>query len=237
MANLERTIRKCKTDNVIGTSLFLSEQYDLYTIWQNIEGEPMATKDNIGLRNLKYFQTKSTIDIDSSLQLTFDVMNQLIDINCIQILPQIVKFCEICENREQFHLIKDIMNKLYETVQIENLDTHQVNNFIQFNLECFKYSVHFWYFFSLQHIIYCLCKSYAVLVPSMHDLNHLCTILSVYLKSSHLMIRLAALKGLILLFESCIKMNTTIGGLSEEILLLRTFIINYVSKYGITNER
>lgn len=71
----------------------------------------------------------------------------------------------------------------------------------------------------------------------MQDLNHLCNSLTGYLRSSHLMVRIAALKGLLLLFESCIKTNTTIGSLSEEILLLRGFIINYISKYGIVNER
>lgn len=58
-----------------------------------------------------------------------------------------------------------------------------------------------------------------------------------YLKSSHLFVRVATLKGLLLLFESCIKSNTTIGSLSEEILLLRTFICSYIIQYGIVEER
>lgn len=88
-----------------------------------------------------------------------------------------------------------------------------------------------------QDIIHCLCKSYAILIPSLHDINHLCTILGNYLKSSHLFIRVATLRGLLVLLESCIKSNTTIGGLSEEILLLRTFISNYITRHGITDER
>lgn len=58
-----------------------------------------------------------------------------------------------------------------------------------------------------------------------------------YLKSSHLFVRIATLKGLLLLFESCIKSNTTIGSLSEEILMLRTFISSYITQYGIIEER
>lgn len=91
--------------------------------------------------------------------------------------------------------------------------------------------------FSFQHIIYCLCKSYAVLVPTITDLNNLYSLLTVYLKSSHLFVHVAALEGILCLFESCVKMNTTIGGLSEEISSLRTFIINYVTKHGIVEER
>lgn len=88
-----------------------------------------------------------------------------------------------------------------------------------------------------QHIAYCLCRSYAILIPSLADLNSLCPMLREYLKSSHLFVRVAALKGLLLLFESCIKSNTTIGSLSEEILMLRTFISSYITQYGIVEER
>lgn len=91
--------------------------------------------------------------------------------------------------------------------------------------------------FMLQHIAYCLCRSYAILIPSLADLNHLCPMMRDYLKSSHLFVRIATLKGLLLLFESCIKSNTTIGSLSEEILLLRTFISSYITQYGIIEER
>lgn len=83
---------------------------------------------------------------------------------------------------------------------------------------------------SLQYIVYCLCKSYAVLIPSLHDLNQLCLLITNYLKSSHLFVRVAALNGLLVLFESCIKTNTTIGSLSEEVLHLRAVIISYISK-------
>lgn len=89
----------------------------------------------------------------------------------------------------------------------------------------------------VQNIIYCLCKSYAILIPSVHDVNYLCVILGNYLKSAYLFTRIAALKGLLWLFESCIKSNTTIGGLSEEITLLQTFISNYITQHGIIEER
>lgn len=163
-------------------------------------------------------------------------------VNSVQILPHILKFSELCENRDQFHWIQNTMNKLSESIPKENAVAHQVMNIINAKmyqqLESFTCSVIFtfcckWF----QHIVYCLCKSYAVLIPSVHDVNHLCVILGNYLKSSHLFVRVAALKGLLLLLESCIKSNTTIGSLSEEILLLRTFIINYIKRHGIIEER
>lgn len=46
--------------------------------------------------------------------------------NYVQILPHIVKFSELCENREQFHWIKDTMIKLHETITQENAIVHQV---------------------------------------------------------------------------------------------------------------
>lgn len=42
-------------------------------------------------------------------------------------LPQLTKFCEICENREQFRWIKNAMTKLHESVHIENAVCHKVS--------------------------------------------------------------------------------------------------------------
>lgn len=155
--------------------------------------------------------------------------------NSIQILPHVVKFAELCENRDQFHWIKDTMVKLHETVSMENAIAHQVIFYNKKKTEKLLIQNKLTLFF--QSIIYCLCKSYAILIPSLHDINFICTSLGNYLKSPHLYIQVAALRGLLLLFESCIKSNTTIGGLGEEILLLRTFIINYITRYGIAEER
>lgn len=88
-----------------------------------------------------------------------------------------------------------------------------------------------------KHIVYCLCKSYSILVPSTSELNQLCAVINGYLKSNHLFVRTAALRGLLCLLESAAKTNTTIGGLSEEILMLRTLIIAYIRPHGIVEER
>lgn len=58
-----------------------------------------------------------------------------------------------------------------------------------------------------------------------------------YLKSTHLFVRTATLKGLLSLLECCVKTNTTIGGLSEELLNIRSVIVNYITKHGIIDER
>lgn len=90
---------------------------------------------------------------------------------------------------------------------------------------------------SQQHIIYLLCKMAALLVPSMAELTHLCTIIPTYLKSTQLYIRDATLAGLICLLECLVTSNTTMGGLSEELQLLRNVIVNYIVKHGIIDER
>lgn len=74
-------------------------------------------------------------------------------------------------------------------------------------------------------------------MPSTSELNQLCTLINGYLKSNHLFVRTAALRGLLCLLESAAKTNTTIGGLSEEILMLRTLIIGYIRSHGIVEER
>lgn len=47
--------------------------------------------------------------------------------NCALVLPQLTKFCEICENREQFRWIKNAMTKLHESVHAENAVCHKVS--------------------------------------------------------------------------------------------------------------
>lgn len=77
----------------------------------------------------------------------------------------------------------------------------------------------------------------ALLVPTMAELTHLCTIIPTYLKSTQLYIRDATLNGLICLLECLVTSNTTMGGLSEELQLLRNIIVNYIVKHGIIDER
>lgn len=88
-----------------------------------------------------------------------------------------------------------------------------------------------------QYIIFLLCKSHAVLVPSLNELQHLCTLIPIYLKSNYLFVRIATLNGLLCLLECCVKTNTTIGGLSEELILVRNVIVNYIIRHGIIEER
>lgn len=62
-------------------------------------------------------------------------------------------------------------------------------------------------------------------------------LISEYLKRNHLYVQTAALKGALCLLESVAKTNTTIGGVSEEIQILRNVIVSYVTKFGIVDER
>lgn len=134
MPNLERSLninsvhnQKKHIDDIIGTQEFLLQQYDLNVVWHVIEEQCSTSKTiNVELKNTKYFLEKSAIDFNSSIQLTFDVITQLLEMDRIQFLPHIVKFCEICENRDHFHWIKNTMIKLQESVSMENAISHQV---------------------------------------------------------------------------------------------------------------
>lgn len=44
----------------------------------------------------------------------------------MQMLPHMTKFCELCENRDQFHWIKNTMIRLQESVPMDNALSHQV---------------------------------------------------------------------------------------------------------------
>ncbi|KAH8383215.1 hypothetical protein KR009_007393 [Drosophila setifemur] len=231
--NLERQLAH---DNVIGTRTFAANQYDLNFSWAQMEahagvasptpsaGEdaPPAASDikqsgdadvpDMAMRNYRHFTQLSGIDFRSSTQLVFDVLQQMIELNHILVLPNLVKFCEICESRDHVKWIKERCLKLQEQVAMDDTISHQ-------------------------HIIYLLCRSQALLIPSLGELQALCSLIgNVYLKSTHGFIRIATLQGLLCLLECCSKTNTTMGRLSEELALLRALIVGYVNRHGIIDE-
>lgn len=204
--NLERNLL---CDRVIGTQAFAPNQFSMNFIWQIVE-ENVVEMDTT-LKSVNYFVDQCGIDFRSTVQLIFDVFAQLIDQQCTQTLVNVAKLSDICENRDQCKWIKNTMQQLQERIPLENTVAHQ-------------------------YIIYLLCKSHAILVPSLSDLAHLCSIIPTYLKSTHVFVRNAALNGLLCLLESAINTNTSIGALSEEIILLRNIAISYINKNGVTDE-
>lgn len=154
MPNLERNLsgfngrKHSSCDNIIGSNTFEPNQYELNIVWHIIEEQSFASHEmNVSLKNMRYFLDKSSVDMNSSVQVIFDVFTQLIEVrtlsvdfidalneenffsqeNCALVLPQLTKFCEICENREQFRWIKNAMTKLHESVHIENASCHKVS--------------------------------------------------------------------------------------------------------------
>lgn len=77
--NLERCNQQ--SNNIIGTTEFLSHQYELNVIWHIIEGQTSVSRSiNVELKNMKHFLEASAIDYNSSIQLTFDILTQLIEV-------------------------------------------------------------------------------------------------------------------------------------------------------------
>ncbi|XP_055853501.1 uncharacterized protein LOC129917148 isoform X2 [Episyrphus balteatus] len=249
--NLERNLSPMADtrDNIIGTLSFQPNQYDLNFIWQQMEAYnspnsptrgggggngdgllsssesaaaaaasktsgvslPADGKEDIFTRNFRHFTDNSGIDFRSSSQLIFDVLMQINEHNHILALPNLVKFCEICDSRDQIKLIRNKALKLQETIPMDDTITHQ-------------------------YVIYLLCKTQAMLIPSPNELSHLCALAAAYLKSSHVFIRNATLSGLLCLLECCFKTNTTMGKLSEELSMLRDLIVGYINRHGIIEE-
>ncbi|XP_058457032.1 huntingtin [Malaya genurostris] len=213
--NLERSLRvpdvdeRCPNgDSSIGTESFAMNQFSIRYAWHTMES---VTNESLVAKNVHYFIEKANLDVRSSIQLLYDIFEQLLEDNFSLALPHLVPFCEICENRDQIRQLYGKVLGLQERIAME--DT-----------------------LSQQHIIYLLCKMAALLVPSMAELTHLCTIIPTYLKSTQLYIRDATLSGVICLLECLVTSNTTIGGLSEELQLLRNIIVNYIVKHGIIDE-
>lgn len=68
-------------NNGIGTHDFCLQQYDLNVLWHAIEGQCPALKSmNIELKNMNFFLEKSAIDLNSGIQLTFDVITQSLEV-------------------------------------------------------------------------------------------------------------------------------------------------------------
>nr|XP_040221323.2 huntingtin [Anopheles coluzzii] len=223
--NLERRLLITGTDDLyslddssIGTVRFDQNQLSLDYFWELIErttaqagGNNSLPVESLVVRNKRHFVEKINIDSASSMQLIYDVLKQLIEDDPALVLPHLVNFCEMVDNREQIFWLNQLLLKLQERVPME--DT-----------------------LSQQHIIYLLCRLAALLVPTMADLTHLCTIIPTYLKSTQLYIRNATLQGLICLLECLIKTNSSIGALNDELHLLRNVIVNYIVKHGIIEE-
>ena len=89
----------------------------------------------------------------------------------------------------------------------------------------------------LQHLIYLMCKTQALLIPSMGELQQLAILIGSYLKSSHIFIRNATLAGVLCLLECCSKTNTTMGRLSDEMTLLRDLSLGYINRHGLVDQR
>lgn len=90
LPNLERCLHINNVDyknengvnDVIGTNEFRSNQYELNIMWHIIEEQPVISKSySVELNNMKYFVKNSSIDVKSSIQLTFDVITQLSDVS------------------------------------------------------------------------------------------------------------------------------------------------------------
>jgi len=138
--------------------------------------------------------------------------------------------------------------RLQEQIAMDDTISHQVSvptyptnvgecQFISFHF-ILSSILTFSHFHLLQHIIYLLCRTQALLMPSHGELQHLASLIgNVYLKSSHCFIRIAALQGLLCLLECCSRTNMAMGKLSDELTLLRDLIVGYINRHGIIDER
>lgn len=206
--NLER-IDVLNKSNAIATKTYSLNQFSLGYTW-HLTSEA-SNKDYI-IKNMTFAHAeKLEIDYKSALQLIYDLMTQMIDENPGLVLPQLGKIVDILDNNDQFKWISKKMQLLYEATCSEDTISHQ-------------------------YIVYLLCRSSAVLVPSLSDLQQIVPIINKYLGCNHMFVRNATMHGLFCLCESLIKTNTAIGTINDELKLLRTTIMNYTNKHGIVYE-
>lgn len=200
-------------NNALSCSSFDLNQFALNYTWQMIESrEEVASTGSMLSRNVAFYHEKCGIDFRSALQLIYDLMTQMIDENPVLVLPQLVKLVDILDNVEQFKWINKKMMSLHDSIAAEDAISHQF-------------------------IVYLLLRSSAVLVPSLSEVQHLIVIINKYLGCNQIFVRNSCIHGVLSLFESLCKTNTTMGGMSDEIKVLRNCILNYLNRNGIIFER
>lgn len=218
--NLERDSSvpwNCSTQ----TRGFLEGQFNLPTIWHVLEEEKAAadstsggsspgTDRNLCLRNCAYNLEWFEIDYNSSVKMVLEISMQIWETHGERylsfLLPCLVRLTDLFVTRDQYKWLRDIVYSLHETVPHEDANCHQ-------------------------YIVYLMCKTNAVLVGSTSEVSHLAqTVIPGYLKSKSQAILIATLKGLLVLFESCVLNNSSIGGLNDEIQQLRKVIVGYADK-------
>lgn len=211
-SNLER-IEQGGSSNIVSTSTFDMNQFAVNYNWQMIESrEEVAAMRSILSKDIQFYHERAGIDFKSALQLIYDLITQMIDDDFIIVLPQLAKLIDFLENSDQFRWINKKMWSLHETVAEEDTVSHQ-------------------------YIAYLLCRSAAVLVSSLQEVQQLLAVINKYLSCNQIFVRIAALHGLLSLFECFCKTNTTMGAMSDEMKILRNCILSYTNKHGIANER
>lgn len=116
------------------------------------------------------------------------------------------RFVEICDNRQQIKCIHERSRALLAQIPMDDTISHQ-------------------------YLIFLVCKTAALLVPSLSELQQIENVLRNYLKSSHVYIRCATINGILALLECCHRTSTSIGKLSDELQLLKNIALNYIQKH------
>lgn len=202
-------------ENCSSHSVGFSEgQFSLTTIWQGLEeeaSEAAPKQPGIYERNCSYNLEWFEIDYNSSVKMVLEMSTQMYELHGERYLafylPCMVRLTELFVSRDQYKWLREIVFKLHQTIPAEDANCHQ-------------------------YLVYLMCKTSAVLVPGPTEINYLSqTVLVGYLKSRSHNILTATLKGLLVLFESCVLHNSTIGKLNEEILQLRKLVLGYADSY------
>lgn len=156
--NLERRLLITGTDDLyslddssIGTVRFDQNQLSLDYFWELIErttaqagGNNSLPVESLVVRNKRHFVEKINIDSASSMQLIYDVLKQLIEDDPALVLPHLVNFCEMVDNREQIFWLNQLLLKLQERVPMEDTLSQQVcliNWTLSFHLLCYVFYV------------------------------------------------------------------------------------------------
>lgn len=209
--NLERDVSN-SANSGSQTSGFSEGQFNLPTLWQVVEEKSAALSEgrNLCLRNCAYNLEWFEVDYSSAVKMVLEMSMQTYELHGERylsfFLPCMARLTDLFVTRDQYKWLRDLVYRLHETVPHEDSNCHQ-------------------------YIVYLMCKTNAVLVASTSDVNHLAqTVLPGYLKSKSQCILTATLKGLLVLFESCVLNNSSIGGLNDEIQQLRRVVMGYADR-------
>lgn len=118
---------------------------------------------------------------------------------------------EICNDPDEIKWIKAVTLKLIDTIPFDDYITHN-------------------------YLCMLLCRAFSISIPSSSDLSFIQAHMWKCISSNQVFLRNTVLTGILSLLECLHKTSTSIGKLSDELLSMKSQILDNITSKGIITE-